>query len=546
MKGSGNYRVIEPPLYDVCVVGTGAAGGWLAYRLARAGLRVISLEQGEALPEDYFTRQNLPGRAQDFGLRPETRFPINPHEFPFQHDLYAAPDQRSSSEASQGRFRQYQILRLDGLLNLWNGVSLRLAAADFQSWPIRYVDLEAHYRQVESLINVCGTRENLTELPDGEFIPPKALRPPDLLFQRALRQIKGFDLKAIPNRKAVETRAERANHCESTGGCLSGCPANSIYKFSTHLWPEIRNLDNYTLALNCKALRFSGAEADGQVQALEVLDLKTGEIRQVRAHIFVLAAGALETPRILLNSTGETHPRGLANHAGWVGRGLQDNPKVLLTTSLWKLWGSKASYDPGYGDHLLILARAHLKAGGAFRCMGQLVHQLPVIPLYLTYLRQFPQRLRPWLAKLMYRSYVTLAFFAPADFQTENRLVLSQAKDRYGVPQVEVRYRQSADELAMQQAMLALGVKLLRKASATLIFKEAAAPGSGIHYAGTCRMSSSRQEGVVDQNLRTFDHANLFICDGSVIPRLPEKHVTLTIMALAHRLGEHLSEVVRP
>ena len=145
-----------------------------------------------------------------------------------------------------------------------------------------------------------------------------------------------------------------------------------------------------------------------------------------------------------------------------------DNPKVLLTTSLWKLWGSKASYDPGYGDHLLLLARAKLRDGATFPCMGQLVHQLPAIPLYLEYLRKFPQRLRPLLAKMLYRSYVTLAFFAPAAPEPGNRLVLSSRRDRYGVPQVDVRYQESGQELAMQEVMLALGRKLLRKASATL------------------------------------------------------------------------------
>jgi choline dehydrogenase-like flavoprotein len=537
--------VTQQPPFEVCIVGTGAAGGLLAYRLARAGLRVISLEQGEALPEDYFTRQNPPGNARDFGLRPGTRFPINPHEFPFQHELYAKAAERSSSEESQRSFRQYQILRLNGLLNLWNGVSLRLAPADFQTWPLGYADLESHYGQVERLINVCGTREKLPELPDGEFIPPKDLRPADLLVQQAALKVKGFNLLTIPNRKAVETRAEKPNHCVSSGGCLSGCPVDSIYRFSTHLWPEIKDLDNYTLSLHSKALRFLGPDGTGRVQGLEVLDTQTGEIRQVRAKAYILAAGALETPRILLNSAGASCPSGLANRSGLVGRGLLDNPKVLLTTSLWKLWGSRASYDPGYGDHLLLLARAKLRDGATFPCMGQLVHQLPAIPLYLEYLRKFPQRLRPLLAKMLYRSYVTLAFFAPAAPEPGNRLVLSSRQDRYGVPQVDVRYQESEPELAMKEVMLALGRKLLRKASATLIFGEAAQPGLGIHYAGTCRMSASAGAGVVDVNLRTFDHPNLFICDGSVIPALPEKHLTLTIMALAHRLGEHLAMALR-
>ena len=83
----------------------------------------------------------------------------------------------------------------------------------------------------------------------------------------------------------------------------------------------------------------------------------------------------------------------------------------------------------------------------------------------------------------------------------------------------------------MQKGMLALGRKLLRQGFGSRYFREAAQPGLGIHYAGTCRMSASAGAGVVDVNLRTFDHPNLFICDGSVIPALPEKHLTLTIMA---------------
>ena len=106
---------------------------------------------------------------------------------------------------------------------------------------------------------------------------------------------------------------------------------------------------------------------------------------------------------------------------------------------------------------------------------------------------------------------------------------------------MDARYQESELELAMQEGMLALGRKLLRQGFSNLDFLEAAQPGLGIYYAGTCPMSASAGAGVVDANLRTFDHPNLFICDGSVIPALPEKHLTLTIMALAHSFGRAFS-----
>ncbi|MCB2228205.1 MAG: GMC family oxidoreductase [Desulfarculaceae bacterium] len=528
--------------YDICVVGTGAGGGILAHTLVQAGMRVISVEQGDALPEDYFTRINPPGNSIDFGLKSDVPLPLDPHGFAFEHQLYSKPEMLSSHPAEPDAFRQFQIFALDGLTNLWNGVSVRLAPGDFTGWPLSYSDLEEHYRAVERIVGVCGTREDLPDIPDGEFMAPKELRPPDRLFRTAAGKVRGYGVRVIPNRKAVETRPEQPNRCQDTGGCISGCPYHSVYKFSSHLLPAIKDSGRFTLRLNSKAVGLEYDALGGEVRGLRVIDPRTGEGDVVRAKAYVLSAGALETPRILFNTANGHSPQGPANSSGLLGQGLQDNPKVLLSTSLWRLWGSRKKYPQGYGDHLLVLAKARTPDGESFPCLGQFVHQLPSIPLYLPWLKKCPPALKPWLAKQLFRSYATLAFFAPADDESGNRVIPSQRTDAFGVPQVEVVYRESAREKAMKQAMLDLGEKLLKKASATVILKEGAAAGLGIHYAGTARMAAGPSQGVVDADLRCFDHPNLYVCDGSVIPKLPEKHLTLTIMALAHRLGRHLAE----
>jgi choline dehydrogenase-like flavoprotein len=87
-----------------------------------------------------------------------------------------------------------------------------------------------------------------------------------------------------------------------------------------------------------------------------------------------------------------------------------------------------------------------------------------------------------------------------------------------------------------------LGRRLLRKASGYIADNAASPPGSSIHYVGTCRMAADPNGGVVDKNLKYFRSKNLYVCDGSVMPVLSEKHPTLTIMALADRLAERLIE----
>lgn len=532
---------------EVCIIGTGAAGGLLAYRLAMAGRNVLSLEQGAALSDDYFTNARSPEQDEHFGIGRDQPWPVPPpdgyyHDNAAANRLYARGDTTSTTPASEGVFKNRQVFRLNGKQNLWGGVSLRNSERDFRArdhgdgdvnWPISYADLVPHYSAVERLIGVCGTREGLDVLPDGEFLPPLPLRPPDELFLAALRHVRGATLRAIPNRKAVETRPDRANVCPRCGVCTYGCSSGSVYKFSSRLLPEIVHRPNYRIRYGTKVARLLRDESN-RITAAECIDTTTGERFKVEASTFVLAAGAMESPRLLLNS-------GVANSSELVGRYLQDNVKVMVAGPLRKLLGRRATYSPGFGDQLLL--PRFLFDNRTFRggYQAQCVHVLPRRPFYLADMWWLPARLKDWLARYLYCSYFALLFFGRPEAVADNRLTLSDHCDAYGVPQVEVHYRWTDNDRAMQQSMTTWGRTILRAASAftTSTFADAV-PGNSVHYSGTCRMAGDAREGVVDPTCRTWDHPNLYVCDGSVFPDLSEKNPTLTIMALADRLAGHL------
>ena len=528
------------PMYDYCIVGTGAGGGIIAHRLAKAGFNVISIEQGPELPKDYFTTINPPGIQKWYGIREKTTFPPNLADALFSHDLFAKDNTRSSSKASEAQFRQFQIYALDGLQNLWNGVSVRFSEDDFSHWPITYNDLAPHYSAVEQRITVCGTAEGITELPDGNFITPKPLRPADKLIIHAIKRLHYPNSYAIPNRKAIETRSSQKNHCVSTGICTYGCPVGAMYKFSARLLPEIRNLPNYTLLLNAKTTRLIRAKNEPLIQSLEYLDLISREYKSITAKRFILCAGAIETPRILFNSHDAAFPNGLANSSQTLGCYLQDNPKVVLATSLYKLWFAKRPPDIGYGDLLILLGQLHIKSTESFRFIGHSISNPPDIPYYLANLNWIPRALHKPLVQMMFNSFFTLGLFCEGDFTRTNCVTPSNSCDTYGIPQVDIHYQSSETTRLRMKSMAHFGRKLLRKASGTLIVENDSNDGTGIHYAGTCRIGRSTEDAVVDVNLRSFDHPNLFLCDGGVIPHLPDKHLTLTIMALADRLADYL------
>jgi len=526
--------------YDCCVIGTGAAGGILAHRLAKAGLRTISLEQGARIPSAYFAKFYPPGKKQHFGIQKKMQFPPNPDDALFIHDLFASNDIRSSNLASEKIFKHFQVIALDGLQNLWNGVSVRFSPANFANWPIKYEDLAHHYTAVERSIIVCGTQEYIDDVPDGIYIPPKTLRPADKIIIDAVNSLRLPDTYIIPNRKAVETRPTMPNHCINTGLCTFGCSVDAMYKFSTRLLPDIEHLANYTLQLNAKVTRLIRDKASNRIQSVEVLDTQTHEKFHVTADCFILAAGAIESPRILFNSKDEVFTEGLANNNHTLGQYLQDNPKVLLSTSLMKLWWTKQKAEIGYGDLLLLLSKASLADGREFSFIGHSVYTIPDIPYYLTEFRWVPKRFKSQLINILYNSFITLGLFCEGDFVRENKLVPSADVDKYGIPQVSIHFNSTKDAELKMDKMLVFGRSVLRRATASAISTARDYSGTGIHYAGTCRMHADPNLGIVDGNLSCYDHPNLFICDGSVIPYLPDKHLTLTIMALADRLSHHI------
>lgn len=540
MNGRWGKNVADIEACDICVVGTGAGGGMLAYELAKTGLKVISLEQGGHVAPDRFMTTDRPGSATDFGIRPGTTWPSDPHDSLFVHPLFADAATGSASRQPDG-FRQYQVHAVDGLQTLWNGVSVRFSSGDFRGWPIGYDDLARHYSAVERSITVCGTSENIAELPDGEFIPPKPLRPSDRMIVDAVQGLGQRDAHAISNRKAINTRGGMATSCISTGICTSGCPVGSVYRFSTRLLPEIAHLPNYELRTHSKVVRLIRAPGEPRIEAIEYIDTRTRELRRLRAGKVVLAAGAIETPRIMFNSASEQDPNGLGNSSGQLGMRLQDNPKAVLSTSLWKLWGKRRDYDIGYGDLLILMARGEMRDGEAFPFIGHAIHGIPDVPHYLTGMAAFPPPVKRHLARMMFHSYVTLGLFCAGDPNPANRVRPGRQLDQYGVPQVDIDFTVSRSTREMMDAMAVWGRRVLRKASATAIYETSDNSGTGIHYAGTTPVSGDPARGVVNADLRCHDIDNLYISDGGVIPTLPDKHLTLTIMALSHRLGGHLA-----
>lgn len=529
-----------------CVIGTGAGGGILAYRLAKAGADVLVINSGRVPAQSEFQNELSPEQKGHVEIRPHTTFPVKP-EMSFVHPLLADTHSRSSITSAADEFQHYQIHHVNGLQNLWNGICLRYSEDDFANrhsynadcrWPISLADLANHYSAVEQLALVIGEREGLPQFPDGSFLEPRDARPIDRLFMDSNAGSLGPDLFFLKNRKAVDLRPDSPQTCVACGHCGRGCRAGSVYKFSTHLLPPISTLPNFRLFEHTRAIQLvtgSSDETGFSISRVVALDERSNQLVEIEADVVIVCAGAIESPRLLLNSFADDPGK-----AEQLGEFLQDSPRVVAGSSLFRLWFKPANEDRGYGDHILVGGQTNDSTGGRFPFVGQFWSDFLKLPYYLAEMPPLPRLLKETIARQVFKSTVTLILYSPAVPQRKNRVVLADSVDRFGQRQVRIDYEKSETEQDHEHHLAVIAKRMLKKASGYIVDGVRSPAGSSIHYVGTCRMGANPEAGVVDKDLKFFKSRNLYVCDGSVIPVLSEKHPTLTIMALAHRLADHL------
>ena len=523
-----------------CVIGTGAGGGIIAYKLAQSGEDVLVLNTGNIPDPNIFENELTPEQKYNFGIGKNITFPIK-GQADFSEELYAEVTEKSTTKIPPEIFQHFQIQHINGLQNLWNGTCLRYSEEDFANrhnynencrWQVSYKEMADHYSAVEKLALVVGSQDGLSQFPDGDFMPPKQLRDIDEIFLSSNKYLENPDLVFFNNRKAIDLREYSMQKCVSCGRCVRGCRSSSVYKFSTHLYPQIKQLKNFRLFEYARVIKVESEP--GQKAKVMAIDERNNAAMEVYADVVVISAGAIESTRLLLNSFS-------LKYAGMdqVGKYLQDVPSVGLGTSLMKAWFKPISANRGYGDHVLV--GGQLKAKDTkFPFVAQFCSDFMKDPIYLNDINFLPRHLKKIVAKQIYSSTAALILWAPSVPRKENCLELSNDLDRYGQRQLNVLYERDPLELVFNKQLEKLGRKLLRNASGFVANRFLSLPGKGIHYSGTCRMGATPNQGVVDKNLKFYGADNIYICDGGVIPQLSEKHLTLTIMALAHRLGEHL------
>ncbi len=545
---------LEPPVageWDVVVIGAGMGGATAGYELARLGRRVLFLEKGRFVQRESDT---VRGDLADQSENPEDRMRRGYWPQPIA-GLMSVGDRGGGGRWSHpihsvkgGEIEFYGPLGCGtgGSTILYGATLERFFPSDFvpkrcfpevtdstlpESWPISYEELEPYYRRAEELFRVRGTPDPLHPSPGGPLPEPPPLNEQDQdihdLFVR-----KGLH----PYRIHIGCRF--VSGCDGCAGrvCLRDCKSDSG---SVCIVPAVEKL-GARLLTECEVTRL---EAD-RTSVTRIQCRWQGREISIAARVVIVAAGALMTPILLLNSKGRHWPHGLANGSRLVGRNLMVHSGDMIAVR-----SSKRPSTAGFNKSLSINEFYTFQGRklGNVQSTGVRIDTGSVMAHLQTTLSKGPRWLKrlahPLLLRLVarfgafyYRNSVAFGAIVEDLPYLENRVVPDPtAKSGMGF---EYRYM---PELAERNALLRRGLASVLGRTRVVSLTRAMNLNFG-HPCGTARFGDDPATSVLDRNNRAHEVDNLYVADASFFPSSGGTNPSLTIAANALRVAEVINE----
>ncbi len=534
--------------YDAIVIGAGAGGGIAAGVLAEAGKTVLLLERGAALSFEEIGRDHL--RNQRLSQYGNNTGPdgmgharvfedtgglslIPPHDGRYHNNAASVGGGTRVYGAQAWRFMP-QDFRMASLYGVPSGSSL----AD---WPISYDDLAPSYERAEWELGVCGSAEAMQHLPAYARpypMPPMSTNLQGRTFRQGAARL-GWATTPVPL-LINSTMYNNRPACIACQHCVGfACPVDA--KNGTKNTMIARALHTGRCTLISNAMVEHLLVSNGRVVGVAYY-ADTNERIEVLADVVIVSGGAIESARLLLNSSSPQEPNGLGNQHDQVGRHLQGHyyPGAV------GLFEEPVQDNVGPGVTTATCQFNHGNAdviGG-----GMLADDFIVLPITF-WKRKLPPDLPRWGAAakaFMRENYRRVADISGPVHEipsAEARVtVSSQVRDRYGIPVAHLSGTTHPETVRTAAFMHQRAKEWLTAAGAIKVWGgvPTLALSGGQHQAGTCRMGDDPQTSVVDRWGRVHGHDNVFVMDGSVHVTNGGFNPALTIMALAFRAAEHL------
>lgn len=506
--------------YDVIIIGSGAGGGTLTWKLASTGKRILLIERGDYVPretDNWSTKavvQNGKYNTKEV-WRDSRGKPLHPHT------NYNVGGNTKFYGAALFRLREQDFDEV----RHYGGIS--------PAWPVGYDEMEPWYAEAERLYHVHGHRgcDPTEPRASGPYPYPAVSHEPRIqeLHDGFLRQ--GLRPFYVPLGIMLDEKNRNRSKCLRCGTC-DGFPCMMSAKSDAQVVcvdPALQH-PNVELLTNAKVIRLETSNSGREVTA--VLVERNGEMETYRGDIVVSSCGAINSAALLLRSANDRHPRGLANGSDVVGRhymghnnsvlfaiSRHPNPTVFQKTlGLNDFYFANSTWDYPMG-HISFVGKfdANMFAAGAPKIVPGLTLEIMArhsLDFWLTS-EDLPD---PGNRVTLDREGNIVLSYTPNNLEGHNRLT-NKLKEL-------VRNVGCEDHVIPLNAFVGDRIPLAGVA----------------HQNGTIRFGRDPKTSALDVNCRAHEVDNLYVVDGSFFPSSAAVNPALTIIANALRVGEHLTE----
>lgn len=544
--------------YDAIVVGSGISGGWAAKELAEQGLKVLLLERGRNIEhiKDYVNALKGPWEIPHRGRVPldvQLAHPVLRRDYVLnESNPQFWVDEADSPYVEKKPFDWFRGYHVGGRSLMWGRQSYRWSNLDFEAnvregiaidWPIRYEDLSPWYDHVERFAGISGSREQLPQLPDGQFLPPMELNCVEQHVAARFRSLFHDQRRLIIGRVAnlTQPHQDRVN-CQYRNKCWLGCPFGAYFSTQSSTLPAAIRTGNLTLRPFSIVTRVLYDKDKKRARGVEVLDAETRESQEFRARIVFLCASALNTNWILMNSATEIWPEGLGSSCGELGRYIMDHHFCVGARGRVEgfddrsVFGRRPTgfYVPRFRN-LKTHDRDYLRGFGYQGAASRQDWSREIAEIGIgAGLKRTLGEPGPWRIGMW-------AFGETLPYRENHVKVDPTTTDKWGLPVLAMDCEIRENEWRMREDMKNDAAEMLEAAG----MKDVATIdtgynfGRGIHEMGGARMGRDAKTSVLNPHNQVWDAPNVFVTDGACMTSSACVNPSLTYMALTARAADY-------
>ncbi|CAA6801905.1 MAG: Glucose-methanol-choline (GMC) oxidoreductase:NAD binding site [uncultured Campylobacterales bacterium] len=536
---------------DVCVIGSGAGAGGIIAELSRAGKKVAVIEKGKFLKKEDFSKDEIAYTKRDI-FTPNLK-----EEFHEIEEFYNGQWQTNTSYDLNWSLFNGNIV--GGATNFMSGYFHRLRPNDFKllstygkikganivDWPISYEELEPYYTKIEEVVGISGKANNhkyeaprstkdfkykaLAEHPISNIIDKNC----ESLGIQTIKTPRGI----ISEGKDSRSSCYYSNYCGSYG-CSSGAKSSSREAL---IEPNMKT-NNITVVAESQVIKL--VEENNKITEIKYIDNKN-ETKSLKAKVFVLSAGSIESIRLLLNSKSKNFKNGLGNNTNQVGKNVistsggigsgefnTDQIKELMTPGLFVNrsvidWYYMKDYKGGLIDFLFEHANPMSRANSLkYDDHGNII----------------------WGEKLQKKIFKNFTTTKRLNFETfidwlptdNTNVTVTEKKDKYNMPVAKLKFDMHPHDIKIAGILDEKAKLILREMGASDISSSVSQSPSPNLIAGGCRFGNDKETSVLDKNCKVHDIENLFVVDGSFMPTGGSVPYTWTIYANSFRVADFI------